>query len=75
LQVNPRFYKSRGHYILSDSKLYCIVAPGLLSPRCVSQPQRSSGYAIGFLPCRPTKSLAALDANKLYISIKNHAVL
>ncbi|HUM61982.1 MAG TPA: hypothetical protein PLA31_11155, partial [Clostridia bacterium] len=54
----------------TDSNLYCIVAPGLLSPCCVSQPRRGFSYAIGFLPCRPTKSLAALDANRLYISIK-----
>jgi len=55
--------------IYTDSNLYCIVAPGLLSSCCVSQPQRSFSYAIGFLPCRPIKSLAALDAIKLYISI------
>jgi hypothetical protein len=33
LQVNPRFYKSRGHYILSDVKLYRIQSgEGLYCP-------------------------------------------
>jgi hypothetical protein len=51
------------------SSLNCIVAPGLLLPCRLSQPQRSFSYALGFLPCRPTKSPAALDAKKLYTSI------
>lgn len=56
--------------IYTDTNLYCIVTPDLLSPCCVSQPRRSLGYAIDLLPCRKTKSLAALDAIKLYISIR-----
>ena len=43
-------------------------------PDCVSQPQRSSGYAFGFLPCRLKKSLAALDAKKLSISIRESGI-
>ena len=56
-------------YAHIDSNLYCIVAPGILSPCGVSQPQRGFSYAIGFLPCKTIKPFAALDVNKLYNSI------
>jgi len=53
------------NFIASSRRVFC---------RPVSQPRRSFSYAIGFLPCRPTKSLAALDANKLYINMRKHKI-
>jgi hypothetical protein len=58
----------------TDSNLYRIVTLDLLSPCCVSQPQRSFSYARGFPPCRTIKSLAALDAFTKYEN-KNYYLL